>query len=524
MGLIFRAVARLGFSSTIPSHTNGPESVTAFPPTKETVRERRPTHIAALPQGVDSSIEDKREKRWENNQSSPPSSKLFLVGQVAARCLFGAETEEEPGHFLVRVDARNGHTRSLRLRTRYVRPFLPLIPASTPLLEIPVTQTTRRDQMSTDIFPFDVIEHVAAIVYYSDDDETLRACVLVSRTWWIASRLYVFRRIRIVSEDRLNSFAHLLQSDPSVGPLVRGLVIQPDTGTTLAPSEWIAKFPSTLSSKLIHLHAIELVQLCEMGEYILADFFHEFAKFETVSRLTVRDSLIAMRMILAFASALPRLRDFRIGMTREMPTNLWDAPPNLLDPSLTYLELKIGNLYSDGIQESLTWALSSNSLTTLQSLNILVFFGQAKAVMDGLNIIGSRLHHLELDFGLAFNSPLEYEMIKDELNLRPCTALHSLALRSKHPDHHVMVSFLTELSSPDIQKITFRITVGTGAPISNCGQLRQPLDGNNLRGLQEVCFIYEGGGPNLKREDVANMLAEALPSIASRGILRVIIA
>lgn len=111
-------------------------------------------------------------------------------------------------------------------------------------------------------------------------------------------------------------------------------------------------------------------------------------------------------------------------------------------------------------------------------------------------------------------------MIKEDLHIRACTGLESLALHCTLPACPCIIMLLSEISSPKIRKLSITIFGNDVASLSNCQALAAPLGGHNLRNLDEVRFMYRGVLPP---EVVFKKLCGDLPSIHLRGILRVVV-
>ncbi|KAF7790695.1 hypothetical protein EIP86_001651 [Pleurotus ostreatoroseus] len=373
-----------------------------------------------------------------------------------------------------------------------------------------------------EVLPIELVEQTLRAVIDGTDMATILSCTLVCKRWNAICRLYVFQHIKIVSEDRMNELKALLDSKPEIGPHIHELEIEAaPLGTVPEPLEWVANFPSVLSSHLTQVRTIEFIGLWEAGEILAGStFFHDLTEFKTVTKLTVRYSFVTLNILQAFACALPNLQDLQIGETFQPPIEFGDAPAGIYDPSLSSLHIHAGQRFPEATDLGLTWALSTKSRWTLQSLSSLVYFNVAQALTDHLTMLGDQLRHLELRLGMQMGTTFEYEMIKEDLHIHACTGLETLALYCTLPACPCIMTLLAEISSPSIQKVSITIFGNDVASLSNCQALAEPLDGHNLRNLDEVRFMYRG---DLPLEIVFEKLCEDLPSIHRRGILRVMI-
>ncbi|KAF7795728.1 hypothetical protein EIP86_006893 [Pleurotus ostreatoroseus] len=219
-------------------------------------------------------------------------------------------------------------------------------------------------------FPIELIERILKAIFDGCDIATLRCCALICSKWNAACRLYLFQRIKIESEERLNEFKALLESKPDVGYHVYELVIRPASGQLPEPVGWFAKFPFALSPHLARLRTIEFANLWE--DFVAADFMDELSKLTTVTQLVARDSFLSQSILEAFACAFPNLRDFCIGELYLLPPSSWDPTPSrLYDPCLSSLCVDPGSKWPDIVSQFLSWAISTGSRTTLQSLSLM---------------------------------------------------------------------------------------------------------------------------------------------------------
>lgn len=239
----------------------------------------------------------------------------------------------------------------------------------------------------------------------------LKSCALVSRSWRTACRPYILRHIKITNEDQLVAIEELITPDTTAGPLVRELLVAPHRQPVPEPSAWISRVPLLLPLRLPRLREIHLIQLYEFGDYMTPEFFHSFSTFSSVDTLIVNDCSLSLRMVYACASALPSLRHLHIGFLLPMPSvdQLWAPPPQIHDPHLHSIVLKIGNMYPGGLQDALAWTLASASKGTVRTFGVLVYFAEAPVIMEFFKMRGAQLHSVELQLALSLGSPIEYE-------------------------------------------------------------------------------------------------------------------
>lgn len=98
------------------------------------------------------------------------------------------------------------------------------------------------------------------LVFLKDDIASLRSCTLISRPWSEVSRTHLFRSISAETSRSISSFAALINTFPSVGPLVQNLVLghNPSHYDHEPLSEISLHILATLLLKLPNLNTLRL--------------------------------------------------------------------------------------------------------------------------------------------------------------------------------------------------------------------------------------------------------------------------
>ena len=253
------------------------------------------------------------------------------------------------------------------------------------------------------------LELVDEIVHLSQaDSATLKACSLVCSTWNAITRAYIFRRVQIRSEQRLDDFQHVVQASPEVGSRVREIVftLQETHRTTI---RWAARIPRVLPELLPAVRTVRFQRLFDAAEYCDAPFFRQFHRFSTVRTLVLEDCALNMPTLEAFACALPRLERFVVTGLLPLMVNVWPRPPHMARPRFTALTFDFAVQPSATMIKFLEWFERSEAARTVTSLDLAVKALDAKAANHLLAKVGPNLRHLGLKMQALFSSDWEYD-------------------------------------------------------------------------------------------------------------------
>lgn len=119
--------------------------------------------------------------------------------------------------------------------------------------------------------------------------------------------------------------------------------------------------------------------------------------------------------------------------------------------------------------------------------------------------------------------------IKSYVSLKECTQLRSLTLFDPNPTSAAIRSSISEIRSQHLRSLTLWVscidasecvehTKASRPRLLDFSGLEVALEGDNLKCLEELCFIYYGPMPTAEVEEA---LRAGLPGIASRGIIHV---
>ena len=111
-------------------------------------------------------------------------------------------------------------------------------------------------------------------------------------------------------------------------------------------------------------------------------------------------------------------------------------------------------------------------------------------------------------------------MIKDDIDLSVCTALHSLMLDGDEPACTAILLFLSEVSSPHLRSLVIPFAAKSADNIPTFRPLSEPLASERFSRLAEVCFLYNG---TPDRDLVLQQLHADLPELYARRLLRLVV-
>lgn len=264
--------------------------------------------------------------------------------------------------------------------------------------------------MSQRHFPPELVSKVVQHAYDARDGDTLNNASLACQQWWVIAQPYVFRRVDLVSEQRLERFRKLLGESPSIASYVQILVIRPElTYEALKPSAWIVAAVHSLASVLTNLTSVELLDIYDLGKLCTAEVMRQFSQFATVHTLTLCNSQLPLPAIYALVSALPALQTFILSALPPFTVTGASDLPRLHSPRLKALDL--GSLYPYPviIDDVLTWLLSTPTRETVRSLKVDMRLQDSLALKRFIESVGPQLEHLDLQLEISSRIPAESE-------------------------------------------------------------------------------------------------------------------
>ncbi|KAI0685354.1 hypothetical protein BC835DRAFT_530101 [Cytidiella melzeri] len=365
--------------------------------------------------------------------------------------------------------------------------------------------------------PLELVDQI--IGFAAEDTSSLRASALTCHCWNAIIRCYMFRRVDIINEKRLQALEDVLQAAPHLDNHIRELSIGPFSPQGhRESSRWVVRVPEHLPLFLTKVRTIRFIRLSDAGEFCDSEFFAMFYYFLSVTRLVLEDCAMNISVLQAFASSLPNLTELIITDMLPLMVTLWEAPPQLSSPRLTALVIDIAKTASPTMSNFLDWLLSTDSLNTLRSADFGFTILDAKVVKRSLLDIGPRLQHLGLHVKSMFeSSEWEQELIHREVDIGICTNLSSLTIDLKTAQS--AASFLKDVKAKDIRVLSFRILMKDGYPQPDFESLTHILNDGTFCRVERVRFIHT---EDLAMYKVEEALRKSLPDLYTRGLLRVL--
>jgi hypothetical protein len=168
-----------------------------------------------------------------------------------------------------------------------------------------------------------------------DDEETLRACALVARTWLPTSRFHLLHHIHIASAAAFHSLLALLEHTPGAGAHARALALGLVWDVQGAPTVWIRP-PLALAPLATHLpHVRRLTLNDDWTRYGDANRAALLAGFRSVDTLDISSSIFYTA-----GDALGLLQSFPLLEHLSLQYIDIGDPNPVVDAEKTYLHLK----------------------------------------------------------------------------------------------------------------------------------------------------------------------------------------
>lgn len=145
-----------------------------------------------------------------------------------------------------------------------------------------------------------VIDHL------HDDEETLRACSLVARSWLPASRFHLFQTLYIFNEREFWALVELLQKNPGLGSHVRELALDILYDSYGNAEPWIRP-PVDISPLTAHIPTIEVLTLSD-----------DWTRYGEPNRTVILDSFRKVRTLTIMASNFYSIQDL-LTLLRSFP-------------------------------------------------------------------------------------------------------------------------------------------------------------------------------------------------------------
>ncbi|KAI0094773.1 hypothetical protein BDY19DRAFT_41787 [Irpex rosettiformis] len=271
------------------------------------------------------------------------------------------------------------------------------------------------------------------IDFLHDDRATLKACGLVSRTWYPAAHYHLYRKVFLLSFQSCITYRSLLETSPTLGsfthdvkisnalPLTPCNKVQTDNARHELGICWAFVFPALTAITRLELSFLvmhpALVSNVVQNLFTLTDLSLQYCRFDCFS-----DFATIFCSFPALQSCVLRGVSWTNPPANAHTTNP-SAGTNLVCPCLTNL-----NLGRDlPLEELSQWLLAQNACTGLVQ-----FTGNCSSERDALLIgelmqsASTSLKQVELDW---YSSSYNDVHLPFGFALGPCTSLETLSLR-----------------------------------------------------------------------------------------------
>lgn len=255
-------------------------------------------------------------------------------------------------------------------------------------------------------FPIDVVEYLAT--FLCDDFQTLQAYTLVCQSWNTIARPFLFRKITLKKVEQLLLLDSNLEAVPAMRIWIReirilGFIFYERDDSSVP---WICYFSTKLTTKLEHLHTIEIVSVqryLDLSQY--KTFLEGFSSLSSLKSLSFVDCVFSADVLLAFINTPPQLQDVHLHDIRVMSSMFVDQTDNATSPTFRsgcLRSLRIHSNDSSFIQplpEFLKWFNGGQMTHTIQSVQIHIqSLSSLRDVGSFLKAVGLALHDLSLRF------------------------------------------------------------------------------------------------------------------------------
>lgn len=163
---------------------------------------------------------------------------------------------------------------------------------------------------ATITLPAELIDQV--IDHLHDDVLALRACCITSRAWVSRARYHIFHDI-LLSADRADAFAMLLETSPHISHFVKSLNIKGEADQIFNKSDYLVAVVPAIAPKLTRLKnlRIDSVTLAHLHPKVLSALIQGFPELEELYLSSV--TFDRFRDFAAFIVAHPSLKCLDLG-------------------------------------------------------------------------------------------------------------------------------------------------------------------------------------------------------------------
>lgn len=384
--------------------------------------------------------------------------------------------------------------------------------------------------------PVEIFDRVGGFLW--DSRKTLRACTLTCRAWQRVLRPHIFRRIVLDSDSKLENFETLLAEEPIIGYWVTEIVtegskVKRKIGAFRSTStHWLTRIPTLLPKYLKRLRTITILDIHDTYSWTLKqweDIAGQFNAFTSVKELAFVGCYLTDYVVKIISHSLPSLEDLHFHNSSCHPSTVWvDGAIQTVTPSeLKPVRLRSLRIHShDGPRGAvstalLPWFNRSEKLHDVQIHIDLPF--DLVAVGSYIASLPASVHNLELAFPFKYSFTDikdQCETIAASFDLGHLKELRSLHLRGmSHPA--AVLHLVSSTKSPSLRSITIDISFMFLGNIraSDYDEHDVCLSGKQFKDVTEICFLYNGP---LAPSRVTKKMEQVLPTLASRGVLRVV--
>lgn len=252
-----------------------------------------------------------------------------------------------------------------------------------------------------DLFPTELDDR--AMSYLEDDPNTLRQAALVCRRWLAVSRVYLYRDVKIETEDQYKAFEQTVTASPLINELVNTLRLDRRKRNKFEFNyDWInIRLSPNLPKQLKHLRTLILGGIDEKWD---PKSFEDLEHFTTVEELVIVKCWFSPAELIALVGSFRALRYLTIENYCELFGGRKRHLLPVHKPVLTSLQLDCDDIQLDGEQSILGWVLGTESRKTLTDVGLMIGSrrGEVEAAGAFLRQLGPGLEKLELCYQRRF--------------------------------------------------------------------------------------------------------------------------
>lgn len=217
--------------------------------------------------------------------------------------------------------------------------------------------------------PVEIFDYILGFVNeLSDkDEETMRSCYSVCRSWSALACQYVFSHIMIKPGGDCLRFCELLDANPAISKCAKEIAFCDQEVELDKPNDvpWVLQATDLLVGKLPNITAIDLMGLHETGEIASPELFFNLSTFTKVTRLEMLGCLMPSKLLFAYISSFPALEYLHL-------SGILVPIENLFNLDLTYIHQCSSSFLWMKEIENFVFGSSKTSSTFFRSSAILL--------------------------------------------------------------------------------------------------------------------------------------------------------